>query len=67
MGLNFEKVFISNKETTCCMLLLLEKNKRQRIDYTPKKDIISSTLWEVKLLFGCIEIYNLIEVINREK
>jgi len=57
IGLNFGEVFISDDETTCCILLLPEK----------KKTTLSSVFWEIKLLFRCIGVNNLIKVLNREK
>jgi ribosomal protein S18 acetylase RimI-like enzyme len=57
IGMNFGDVFISDDETSCCIMLLPEK----------KKTTFFSLLWEVKLLFRCIGISNLMKILNREK
>jgi ribosomal protein S18 acetylase RimI-like enzyme len=54
---NFGDVYLSEDKLTCALL----------IDPSKKKITLKSILWDIKLMFNCIGIFNIGKVLQREK
>lgn len=57
MGINFGQIFISDDQSACCILIFPDK----------KRFTFQSMIWDFKLVFGCIGLKNLKNVVRRER
>ena len=56
LGKNFGEVYLSEDKEACAIT----------IDPTKKRTTVKSVLWDLKLIFGCIGLFNVKKVLKRE-